>query len=358
MVLVREATAADNAGLIELTKATPMAGMISLCIDREPDFFRLVHLRGQGKVFVATMNHKMAGCISVSYRTVFIERKPQRVGYVCDLKVHPLYRGSRVAIDLMTELMECAKSSGVDIFFCLIADGNTKTIPLLEGRLSVPKFHSIGKFLVYEILPSPINPAHKVYEVHEATEEHGPEIIQMANAFNKNYQFGLQLTGEDLKTVGSQDISVLTAHQGKTLCATLGSFDAGSVKQNVVIDMPMALKVAMNTMKFASTYVPFFILPNVERPLRMLYVRTIAFTSGHEPALRILMQKIRYRAFQEKYSFVTVGIHEKDHPLRFLVRGLPKFTFVSRGFVASLSNNEDTIERIISGIPFEDYALV
>lgn len=357
MVFVPEATVADNAGLIELTKATPMDGLISLCIDREPDFFGLIDLRGGGKVFVGIVDQKIVGCISISYRTVFIGRKPQLVGYISDLKVHPLYRGSRVAIALMTELMKFAKSTGTDLYFCLIADGNTKAFPLMEGRLSVPKFHSIGKFLVYQILPSPMNAAQSEYDVHEATEENVPEIIQMVNAFNENHQFGPQLTGEDLKTLGTKNTSVLGARQGKTICATLGSFDANSVKQNVVIDMPMALKVAVNTMKFASKFFRFFVFPNVGQPLRMLYVRNIAFTSGHEPALRILMQKIRYRAFREKYSFVTVGIHEK-YPLRFLVKGLPKFTFVSRGFVSSLSNDEETVARIISGIPFEDYALV
>lgn len=357
MVFVREATAADNAELMQLTKATPMGGLISLCIDREPNFFSLIDLRGGGKVFVAIMNQKIVGCISISYRTVFIERKPQLVGYISDLKVHPLYRGNRVAIALMTELMEFAKSTGADLYFCLIADGNTKAFPLMEGRLSIPKFHSIGKFLVYEILPSPMNAAQSEYEVHEAAEENVPEITRMVNAFDENYQFGPHLTGEDLKIAGANNSFVLTACRGKAICATLSSFDASSFKQNVVIKMPVALRIALNTLKFGGKLFRFFDFPNDGQPLRMLYVRNIAFTEGHEAGLRLLLQKIRYRAFQKRYSFVSIGIHEKD-PLRFLVRGLPKFTFVSRGFVTNLSHDRDTVARIISRIPFEDYALV
>ncbi len=35
---IREATESDNAGLLALTRATPMGGTIALRIDRDPDF--------------------------------------------------------------------------------------------------------------------------------------------------------------------------------------------------------------------------------------------------------------------------------------------------------------------------------
>jgi hypothetical protein len=202
-----------------------------------------------------------------------------------------------------------------------------------------------------------MNAAQSEYEVHEATGENVPEITRMVNAFNENYQFGPHLTEEDLKIVGANSTSVLTACRGKAICATLSSFDPSSFKQNVVIKMPMALKIVVNTLKFGGRLFRFFDFPNVGQPLRMMYVRNIAFTGGHEAGLRLLLQKIRYLAFQKRYSFVCIGIHEKD-PLRFLVRGLPKFTFVSRGFVTSLNDDRDNVARIISRIPFEDYALV
>ena len=43
---VRDATAADNAGLVELARSCPMRGDITMCVDRAPDFFSLVRLEG------------------------------------------------------------------------------------------------------------------------------------------------------------------------------------------------------------------------------------------------------------------------------------------------------------------------
>ena len=61
---IRQASEADNEGLLKLTRITPMAGAISLRIDREPDFFALLRLRGRNKVFVATRGQEVVGCIS------------------------------------------------------------------------------------------------------------------------------------------------------------------------------------------------------------------------------------------------------------------------------------------------------
>ena len=45
-VEIREAVETDNEALLALTRATPMDGTISLRIDRDPDFFALLRLRG------------------------------------------------------------------------------------------------------------------------------------------------------------------------------------------------------------------------------------------------------------------------------------------------------------------------
>ena len=89
----------------------------------------------------------------------------------------------------------------------------------------------------------------------------------------------------------------------------------------------------------------------------MLYLRNLAFKNGHQQALRYLLQRVRNEAFQKGYVFIAIGIHEHD-PLQFVVRWLPKFTFVSHCFVTSTHNNQDSLTKIVSGIPMEDYALV
>ena len=362
MVTVREAATKDNRDLLALTRSTPMEGVIRLRIDREPDFFRLLNMRGQGKVFVAIVDQSVVGCISVAYRCVFVHGRAQRIGYIGDLKVHPSFAGSRVVLRLMQTLFDYTLRQDVDLYFCVIASGNERTFSLLQGRFGIPKFEPVGKFVVYEILPSPIRTSKKFYEIAEADEDDIDEVCALVNEYNKSYQFAPLVTEGELHSftdsaASESPMRMFIARNDGMIRATVCSFDADHVKKNVVISMPVILRLAVNALQFSNKIVPFFAVPTIGKAVRMFYLRNVAFQHGYQDALRMLLQTVRNEAFHQKYSFVAIGIHERD-PLKFLVRGLLRFTFVSHGFAASLRNDRDSLAKIVSGIPMEDYALV
>ena len=56
---IREATPEDNNQLLDLTSQTPMQGFLSLRIDRNPDFFSLLELRGASVTLIAEYDKKI-----------------------------------------------------------------------------------------------------------------------------------------------------------------------------------------------------------------------------------------------------------------------------------------------------------
>jgi predicted N-acetyltransferase YhbS len=114
---IREVGETDNEALLALTRSTPMAGSISLRIDRDPDFFALLRLRGEEKVFVAVQGCEVIGCISAALRTAYISGVPETVAYVGDMKVHPRFSGTRVALRLIQTLEAHLRSVGIDLCF-------------------------------------------------------------------------------------------------------------------------------------------------------------------------------------------------------------------------------------------------
>lgn len=105
-MIIRNATVHDNDKLIELTSLTPMAGAISLRIDRKPDFFLLLKKRGEYKVIVAEKRHKIIGSISCSTQPTIVCNKEHLVYYIRDLKVHPDFTGTRLAYRLVKAMLE------------------------------------------------------------------------------------------------------------------------------------------------------------------------------------------------------------------------------------------------------------
>jgi predicted N-acetyltransferase YhbS len=166
---IRQADEADNEGLLTLTRMTPMAGAISLRIDREPDFFALLRLRGRSRVFVATRGRQVIGCVSVALRSAYISGVPETIAYIGDMKVHPSFSGSPVAVRLIKALETDMRLAGIDVGFCVAADGNHRVMPLLAGRAGMPRWVPLGRFLVNGLIPSPFKGYSKRYVIDAAT---------------------------------------------------------------------------------------------------------------------------------------------------------------------------------------------
>ena len=112
---VRDATTADNAGLVELARSCPMRGDITMCVERAPDFFALSRLEGhRWRVGIAEDRGTVVGCVAASERLAYVNGAATRTAYVGDLKVHPAHR-NRVVADALAPTREIRPADEVAI---------------------------------------------------------------------------------------------------------------------------------------------------------------------------------------------------------------------------------------------------
>jgi predicted N-acetyltransferase YhbS len=357
---IRPADEADNEGLLTLTRITPMAGTISVRIDREPDFFALLRLRGTSKVFVAARGPQVIGCVSVALRTAYISEVPETIAYIADMKVHPSFSGSRIAVRLIRALETDMRLAGVDVGFCVAADGNHRVMPLFEGRLGMPRWVRLGRFLVHGLLPSPFNSDSKRYLIDAAQPADMPAITTLLDRFHRSRQFAPQLgegeMGRTLAAAKEPFPRTLVARKAERIVATLTLYDTGPVKRNVLLNAPASLKGALALLRLVAAPFRGLHVPRMGQSVRLLSVRYAACEHGHHAALGALLALGRAEAFRHRFTFLMFGLHERD-PLRSLVRTIPRFTFSSLAWATSLGDPEG-LEKRVEGIPFEDYALV
>jgi ribosomal protein S18 acetylase RimI-like enzyme len=358
---IRPAGEADNQGLLALTRITPMAGTVSLRIDRDPDFFALLRLRGTSKVFVAARGPEVIGCLSVALRTAYIAGAPETIAYIGDMKVHPSFSGSLVAVRLVQALAADMRRSGIDLGFCVAANGNHRVMPLFAGRVGTPRWVSLGRFLVNGLVPSPFQGSSKGYTLDSAQAADLPTIAALLDRFHRARQFAPQLQEDEITQILSAGLEqpfprTFVARRGTKVVATLTLYNTGAVKRNVLLNAPGSLKLAFALLGVATRPFPGFPVPRMGQALRLLSVRYAACEDGHHAALEALLALARTRAFRHRFTFLMLGLHERD-PLRSLVRAIPRFTFSSQGFATSLGDVAG-LEKRVAGIPFEDYALV
>ena len=358
---IREAVAADNEALLALTRVTPMAGRISLRIDRDPDFFALPRARGEIIVFVATCQGLVIGCMSASIHRAYVCGVAEKMAHANDLKVHPLFTGKRLALRLISAVENYLRVQGVDLVFNLVADGNQRVMVLAEGRHGTPVQVMLGRFFVDQLLPSPFRRRSERYRVEQARGEDLPEIAAMLDRSGRERNFAPPVTAADLKERVASPASgsfrkMMVVRDAGRVVATLTVEDTQSLRQNVLIGLPMSLRFALGVLRALALPVPGLKIPRIGAPLAILYVRFLACAEGHEAALRSLIAEARVEAFRRRSTFLSVGLHERD-PLRFVVAGIPRFSFTSRAMATSLIT-PDRVKSLVDQVSYEDFALV
>ena len=98
-------------------------------------------------------------------------------------------------------------------------------------------------------------------------------------------------------------------------------------------------------------------MPLLNEPVRMMYIKYLAVNNREKQIVRLLINHARNIAYEKLYSFVSIGLHQRD-PLNSSFAGLLKLTVNSVGMLLSIKNNKALIEKVKQGVPFEDYSLV
>lgn len=350
MATIREARKGDNAGLLALTAVTPMGGAIAVRSDRNPDFFRLLERRGPSRVLVAEEGGEIVGSLSANRVLVFVEKVPEEVHYIGDLKVHPDFRRSGVAAGLLQTMERDLRAAGADLVLCTAAFGNARVRPYLEGRSGLPRTVALGVFKVLHLVPARRAGRGGAYEVREEPEN--PDMILLYNQYFREYQFGPLVEPGTLR--GARH---WVARADGEIQASLSLVDVGDLRQNVIIRLSPLLGALVPVVRAARRAASLSLLPRKGEPIRTLYIKALACRPGHEPALDLLVERARHQAFLENYHFVTAGFHERDPLGARLARGFT-FTFKSLGFAVGLRRSLDELEALTRRVPYEDYSLV
>jgi predicted N-acetyltransferase YhbS len=358
---IREATNADNDALLVLTRATPMGGRISLRIDREPDFFSLLRARGDAVVYVATHDQEVIGCLSAAIHSSYVRGTLEKIAHVGDMKVHPNFRGRRVTLRLIAALQVHLQSEGVDVCFSLVADGNKPVMTIAEGKHGTPAQVQLGRFFVEELIPSPFRRKSRRYLIEPACEQDVPEIAGILDGLSRKMNFAPPIHSDDVQKLiepGGPEAfrSLLVAREAGRVVATLTVEDTRTLRQNVLVGLPTSLRIVVAVLRVLVLPIPGLSVPHVGSQLSMLYVRFMGCMEGCEEALRPLIAEARALAYRHRFTFLSVGLHERD-PLRFVVEGIPRFTFTSRSMATS-AITPDRVRSLVDQIPYEDYALV
>jgi len=328
-----------------------MKGVISLCIDREPDFFLLLQARGESEVVVSMDGKQVLGSFSISKQKVVINSQVETIYYLADLKIHPEWRGSSIGIRLMEAMRVRLLELSADLLFCTVAEGNDRVLPFLQGRLGFPKCEHLGKFIVFQILASKTVP-----DQHFKITNEVPDGVSLAAFYEQFYQNNCAIAPIIDKAWLATARNIVVISEEK-IVAAISLIDTGYMKQNIVKGMPAWLKLVVFLSKKLSPLTGWIPLPGIGDLIKVLNIRYWAYAPNQTDGMKALIQKARNIASVENFHFVSIGLHEHDSMVS-ICKKFPNVPFLSNGYVTSLQNNPEKIKAFIGGVVFEDFALV
>jgi len=329
----RDATAADNDALLDLTAACETHGAIGLRVEREPDFFALNRLEADGwRVGVANglTPRSVAGCVSVSPRNVYLEGSPRITAYAGDFKVHPAHRGGEAGDALTTWACAIARDwGGNDIPGLLtVLAGNAAMERRSEGPRGLPIFTRFATVRSYAIplvwsRPLPVGGP----RVSVARESDIPEMADLWARVAPDRQFAPIHDAASLARwigsapgLGIESFRVARDQQGR-ITGFLGAWDQRALKQVRVTEYPRRLammRAGINALRPVTRATP---LPDVGDELRWLTAVNVCVPANAPGVLRALLLSVYAEMRSGTYSCLNIGLDVRD-PLSSALDGL------------------------------------
>ncbi len=324
----RWATTDDNQALLELARACPMSGAVTLYFDRSPDYFVLSRLQGAGG-HVCVVDAQEGGLAAVAtiatFPQVFVHGKVRQVMYACDLKVHPKQRSGHLVKRIYSQLHNWAVNDcGCDLAFTTVMQGNRAMRSIVQGRAGItPAYRYIGTLRNYTVQYLFSKKLPKDIEVRRATYVDLPDMVAFWNRIQASREFAPYWTVESLKKFienapGLEISHYYLAYRNEKLVGMLATWDQQTFKQMIVLNYAEHMRRMKLWYNPLASLLGLARMPESGQTMPYFYATQIAAETPHD--LQALYATVYNENKNRKYLFFSTMLDVRD-PLNLALEG-------------------------------------
>lgn len=319
------ATPADDEELRRLLRQTPMTGLLSVAMQREPSFFFGAGIEGDSHDTVVARvegTDQLAGLGSRSAYDAYVNGQVRRLGYLSQVRLAPAFRGGMKALKHgFSKLKERHDTDDVPFYTTTIVEDNMVARKVLtKGWAKLPRYRereTITTFFIPLWRPRRELRSRR-FDVRRAEPGDLPEIASCLQRRWSTYQFAPHWTADDLadpirtRGLGPEDFFI--ALSGGRVAGCVALWDQRAFKQSVVTDYQRPLKELRPLVNMVAPLVGLPHLPPVGEPLSHAYLSHLAVDDRDPEMMLALVTRACNAARQRKLDYVTIGFAER-HPL-------------------------------------------
>jgi hypothetical protein len=331
----RLAQPSDNRALIDLFASVPMEGDLVLAVRREPDFFALYRLqRGEAACWIQDREagSGLAGAGTVLVRDGWLDGRPQKVGYLCDLRAGAEARRSRTVVrhfaPLLARSLEAA--GGATASLTAVLASNAAALAALTrrraARASQPHYHLLRRFSAVSIQfrgrRRPYRPgAAAGLTVRTATAADLPALGNFLDEDHRRRPFGYRFDDGELEhRLGhwpgfGLDATYLVLDAAGRIAACATAWDPHPVRRYVVLAYRRSMRWVRLGWNAAARLAGWPRLPDPGDHFRSFYLCNVSVREEDPRAFRALLERVYDDHRRRGFHFFTVYADEDD-PLR------------------------------------------
>lgn len=362
---VELAQAGDDPAIRRLLSHTPMPGRVRVTFEREPDYFLGCPAMGSFcQVLVArrARDRQVVALACRAARRVFINGRPEEVGYLGQLRVDPRCRGRWLMSRGFRFLRQLHADHRVAGYLAAITEENSiaRTLLVERPRPHFPTFREAGRLCTLSLIlrKSRAAMSSSGYEVRRGTAEDLDAIVAFLNRHGAAKQFFPVYSREDFVTgavPGFEAGDFLIAHCNGEMAGVLGLWDQAGFKQTVVQSYSGALRLGRPIYNLVARLYGASPLPAARERLRYAYASFICVARNDAEVFAALLQAAYRLAAQRGYLYLMVGLCEAD-PLLGVVRRYRHIAYHSRLYAICWDDAGDFYERLDGRVPYVEIA--
>jgi hypothetical protein len=322
------AARADDAEIRRLFRENPMAGRISVSLEREPYYFADSYLAEEKQTIVARKQGRVVCVGSCAIRRRFVNGQPCRIGYLGGLRLDTSVAGRfdilRRGYQFFRELQAGAPA---DFYFTGIAADNERARQFLERDLpGMPAYEFIGEFATL-LLPvkrrSSTEPDSTAPWKCAGPETDAEQLVELHNHHAQQRQFSPCWAAGELSSLASLGLHtkdfLVVRRSDYRLAASAALWDQRGFKQAVIRGYAPWLARMRPLINLAARLTRQPGLPAIGSALAHATISHLAMEPAQAGELITLVNVSMARAAERQIEFLTLGF-AADDPLLSSVR--------------------------------------
>jgi hypothetical protein len=356
---IRLASPSDDIQLRKLVRETIMPGHIRMIYAREPNFFESVQSEGEAtQVIVAEDNERIVaqGCRSV--KNLYVNGKPQPVGYLSGLRLADSVRNGTVLARGYSYLKQLHSDNKTTAYLTTIIQGNQRAKQILTSkRAGLPSYTPMGTYLTY-VVPVQTrlcrNSLIHGLDIVPGTEVPKDDVLEFLSREGPRRQFFpvTKINGNKsgmLDSIGLNNL--LVARRDNQIMGVMAIWNQEQCKQYIIAGYSRLFKLLcpwLNVLLRIKGYHP---LPSAGRELRYVKAALVCIRDDDPDIFLALLRHALNKAAGDGIHQFALGIHERD-PFRSCMKKFFHIAYRSGLYLVSWDDNSFLASLDKTRIPY------